>query len=131
MRSVIATGRVTTGHRNCDFDALASMIALTLLYPDTTAVLPRSVNPNVRRFLSMHKDLLRVAEIAEVDWSSVTHLLVADTNRWNRIDQGVVEKIPAGVAVSLWDHHPDIGDIAAADGIQEALRSERLQKSVY
>ncbi len=112
---------MTTGHRNCDFDALASMIALTLLYADTTAVIPRSVNPNVRRFLSMHKDLLPVAAPDEVEWASVAHLLVVDTNRWHRLDRGIVEQIGDGVAVSVWDHHPDIGDITAVEGIQETM----------
>ncbi|MDJ0888108.1 MAG: CBS domain-containing protein [Desulfobacterales bacterium] len=121
MRPSRVTGRVATGHRHCDFDALASVVALTMLFPDTTAVIPRSANPNVRRFLSMHKDLLRVVEPADVDWSAVTHLLVADTNRWNRLDPVIYERIAPEVPVSLWDHHPDIGDIATGDGIQEPV----------
>lgn len=121
MRPSRITGRVATGHRNCDFDALASVIALTILYPEATAVIPRSVNPNVRRFLSMHKDLLRVAVPADVDWPSVTHLMVADANRWNRLDPVIFERIDPQVPVSLWDHHPDIGDITPVDGIQEPV----------
>ena len=121
MKPAAVTGRVATAHRNCDFDALASVIALTMLYPDATAVIPRSVNPNVRRFLSMHKDLLRVAEPADVDWFAVTHLLVADANRWNRLDPVFFERMPPEVPVSLWDHHPDIGDITSNDGIQEPV----------
>jgi nanoRNase/pAp phosphatase (c-di-AMP/oligoRNAs hydrolase) len=119
VKSVITTQQVVTGHRNCDFDALASMIAATLLYAGTTPVIPRSVNPNVRRFLSVHKDILPTAAPDEIDWPRVEHLLVVDTNRWDRIEREILDRLPAGVAVSLWDHHPDCGDITSDVGIQE------------
>jgi nanoRNase/pAp phosphatase (c-di-AMP/oligoRNAs hydrolase)/CBS domain-containing protein len=119
VKSIITTPRVVTGHRNCDFDALAAMIAATLLFPDTIPVIPRSVNPNVRRFLSVHKDILPVAAPDEIDWPQVEHLLLVDTNRWERIEREILDQLPAGVTVSLWDHHPGIGDITSDGGIQE------------
>jgi len=49
--------QIVTTHKNTDFDALASVIAATLIYPGTVPILPRSLNPNVKAFLSIHKDL--------------------------------------------------------------------------
>jgi CBS domain-containing protein len=37
---------------NTDFDALASVIAATILYPGSTPVLPRNLNPNVKAFMT-------------------------------------------------------------------------------
>ena len=49
--------RIVTTHKNTDFDALASVIAATLLYSSSIPILPKSLNPNVKAFLSIHKDL--------------------------------------------------------------------------
>jgi len=46
--------QLVTTHKNTDFDALASVVAATILYPDAIPVLPVNVNPNVRAFLSLH-----------------------------------------------------------------------------
>ena len=48
---------IVTTHKGTDFDALASVVAVNLLYPGFVTVLPGSLNPNVRAFLSLHKDL--------------------------------------------------------------------------
>ena len=48
---------IATTHQNTDFDGLASVIAATLIYPDCVPVLPAQVNPNLKPFLSIHKDL--------------------------------------------------------------------------
>jgi len=48
---------IVTNHKHADFDALASTIAVTLIYPGTIPVLPKTLNPNVKAFLSIHKDL--------------------------------------------------------------------------
>ncbi len=59
---------VITTHKNVDFDALASVVAASHLYPDARIVLPRSINANVRAFLSIHKDLFPVLS----PWNSAT-----------------------------------------------------------
>jgi len=46
--------QVVTTHKNTDFDALASVVAATILYPGTIPVLPKTLNPNVKAFLSIH-----------------------------------------------------------------------------
>ncbi|MFO7495149.1 MAG: CBS domain-containing protein [Desulfobacterales bacterium] len=105
--------QIVSTHKATDFDALASVIAATLVYPGAVPVLPRLVNPNVRAFLSIHKDLFPTLTPAEVDLAAVTALVVVDTNRWSRLDGLAPLAARRDVAVKLWDHHGDEGDIQA------------------
>jgi len=102
---------IVTTHRNTDFDALASMIAATLIYPGAVAVCPKNVNPNVHRFLSLHKTSFDIILAGEVDPDAVTRLIVTDTNQWRRLDRVDHLKDRDDVEVLLWDHHLGIGDI--------------------
>ena len=42
--------QIVTTHKNTDFDALASVIAATLIYPGSLPILPKTLNPNVSLF---------------------------------------------------------------------------------
>lgn len=108
-----------TTHRHTDFDGLASAMAAALLFPEARVVLPKAVNPNVRAFLSIHKDVFVTVTAAEVDLARVRRLVVVDTNRWDRLDGLGVLQARDDLEVLLWDHHPDIGDIAPQGGCQE------------
>lgn len=102
---------IVTTHRNTDFDGLASMIAATLLYPGTVAVCPKNVNPNVHRFLSLHKTSFDIILSGEVNLDTVTRLIVTDTNQWRRLDRVEPLRDREGVELLLWDHHMGIGDL--------------------
>jgi nanoRNase/pAp phosphatase (c-di-AMP/oligoRNAs hydrolase)/CBS domain-containing protein len=103
---------IATTHRNTDFDGLASIVAATLLYPGTVAVCPKNVNPNVHRFLSLHKTSFDIILAGEVDLETVTRLIVTDTNQWRRLDRVDHLKDREGVELLLWDHHLGIGDLS-------------------
>jgi len=103
---------IATTHRNTDFDGLASIVAATLLYPGTVAVCPKNVNPNVHRFLSLHKTSFDIILAGEVDLDTVTRLIVTDTNQWRRLDRVDHLKDREGVELLLWDHHLGIGDLS-------------------
>ncbi len=103
--------QIATTHRNTDFDGLASIVAATLVYSDTIAVCPKSVNPNVKRFLSLHKTSFDIILTKEVDKNAVTTLIIADTNQWRRLDGMEQLRDREGVEILLWDHHMGIGDI--------------------
>ena len=102
---------IVTTHRNTDFDGLASMIAATLLYPGTVAACPKNVNPNVHRFLSLHKTSIDIILMGEVKLEEVRRLIVTDTNQWRRLDRVDQLREREDVEVLLWDHHLGIGDI--------------------
>lgn len=113
-----------TTHKNTDFDALASSVCAGLLYPESRVVLPGTVNPNVRSFLSIHKDFFPVLTPREVKPDEVDQLIVVDVNQWNRLDRMKPLKKrhkEKKLVVHLWDHHMNEGDILADWGCQEAM----------
>ncbi len=110
---------IVTTHKSTDFDALASAIAATLLYPDAVPVIPKSANPNVKAFLSIHKDLFKIYHPREVDLDKVTRLIVVDTNNWARLEGMSRLKKRKDLEIILWDHHIP-GDIVPSSGCQES-----------
>lgn len=77
--------QIITTHKGTDFDAVASVLAAKMLYPEAIAVLPRSLNPNVKAFLSIHKDIFDIFFPDEIELDDLTRLIIVDTNRWNRL----------------------------------------------
>jgi len=105
--------QVVTTHVNTDFDALASVIAAALIYPDSIPILPKNLNPNVKAFLSIHKDLLPVRAVTDINLEDVTRLIVVDVNTWERLDRMAGLKCKDGLEIDLWDHHTNKGNITA------------------
>jgi len=92
-------------HKNTDFDAAAAAFAAQILYPGATPVLPKSLNPNVRQFLSIHKDLFPWSLPGEIDWTDVDRLVVVDTNDWKRLEGVPFPGEGPAPEIHLWDHH--------------------------
>jgi nanoRNase/pAp phosphatase (c-di-AMP/oligoRNAs hydrolase) len=111
--------RIITTHKNTDFDALASMVAAKVLYPEAVCVIPKTVNPNVKAFISIHKDVLELHSPDEIDFAKVKSLVVVDTNSWSRLDRMNALSKREDVDILLWDHHKGFGDIKATWSCQE------------
>lgn len=105
--------QIVTTHNNMDFDALASMVAATILYPGAIPVLPKNVNPNVKAFVSIHKNVFNLHSPKEIDFDKVKSLVV-DINKWVRISHAGVLKERSDLEIIVWDHHSDNGDINSA-----------------
>ncbi|WP_372677762.1 CBS domain-containing protein [Desulfosarcina sp.] len=112
--------QMITTHKNADFDAFASLVAATLIYPEAVAAIPRTVNPNVRAFISIHKDIFDYVDRWNIETGKVTRLIVVDTADWARL--GPIAKLNrrSGLEVLVWDHHTG-GDIDASWKCQEAV----------
>jgi len=104
--------KIAVTHKATDFDALASLVAATILYPGTLPVLPNSINENLKGFISIHKDLFNFYSPREIDLEEVTTLIVVDTNSWNRLEGIEKLKHSDDLEIILWDHHVK-GDIKA------------------
>jgi len=102
---------IVTTHKGTDFDGLASVMAANLLYPDVVTVLPGSLNPNVRAFLSLHRDLFGFCAAGSIRLKDVKKLTVVDTNRWDRLEQLNALKDSRQLEINLFDHHGTNGDI--------------------
>ncbi len=113
--------RIITTHKNTDFDALASMIAATILYPDAVPVLPKTLNPNVKEFLAIHKDILKVQTWKDVHHTQIEQLIVVDTNQWDRLDVPKDIRQKSDEKVLLYDHHMAGGNIDASWRCQEEI----------
>lgn len=111
--------QIATTHRNTDFDGFASVIAATLLYPGTIPVLPKSLNPNVKAFLSIHRDLFPTRTADEIDLEQVARLIVVDVNNWSRLEGLNGLRKRNNLEVYLWDHHASVGDMQADWQCQE------------
>jgi len=113
--------QIITTHKSTDFDALASVIAGTVLYPDAVPVLPVNVNPNVKSFLSLHKDLFEMRSPKEIDPDKVKQMIVVDANSWGRLDKMDKLKAKDDLEIIMWDHHSGSGDLNPAWKCQEII----------
>lgn len=105
---------IITTHKNTDCDALASLVAAMLLYPDATPLLPKPINPNVKAFLSLHKDVFPWVEKPAPDPKTAHRLIVVDTAQWERLSGMSVFRKRSDLEIFLWDHHPQPATIKAA-----------------
>ena len=103
--------KIITTHKNTDFDGLASVFAASLLYPEAVPVLPRSLNPNVQAFLSIHKDHFPFKRPKDIHQTDISEIIVVDANRWSRLDDLSFAKDQNPLVIHLWDHHQETGDI--------------------
>lgn len=113
--------QIITTHKQTDFDALASIVAATLIYPGSVGVVPKEVSRNVSRFLSTHKTAFNLILPQEVEHDKVTRLIVVDTANWQRLDR--MEKLRArtDLEIHIWDHHPYGGDMRSDWKCQEDI----------
>jgi tRNA nucleotidyltransferase (CCA-adding enzyme) len=68
--------QIITTHKGSDFDAMASVLAAKVM-SEEIAVLPRSLNPNVKAFLSIDKDIFDIFFFSdEIELDDVTCLII-------------------------------------------------------
>jgi len=111
-------------HRNADFDALSSLIAASIVYSEAKPVVPKTLNPNVRAFLSIHKDLFPLLDFNAIDVKALKRIVVTDTAQGSRVDG--LGGLPArrDLEIHVWDHHKRRSDdIQAASLHQEDVGS--------
>jgi tRNA nucleotidyltransferase (CCA-adding enzyme) len=115
--------QIAVTHTNTDFDALASLVAATYLYPDAIGVLPSQLRPNIKSFLALHRDLFKICSVREVDLERITGLIVVDTNNWGRLERLASLQQRRGLSIVLWDHHMKGGNIDPSWKCQEPAGS--------
>jgi len=73
--------QIVTTHKNADFDAFASVVAATFAFSGSPCRPARTLNPNVKAFLSIHKDLFETHTPGEIDLKRVQRLIVVDAQQ--------------------------------------------------
>lgn len=114
------TVQVVVGHTNPDFDAYASMVAATKLYPGAKGVFLGSQNANVRAFHNLHEDFLDLIDLKMVDLDTITGVIMVDTRDPDRTGELASVIRRPDVEVIVYDHHPaQEGDVEGADDRSE------------
>jgi nanoRNase/pAp phosphatase (c-di-AMP/oligoRNAs hydrolase) len=113
--------QIIVAHKNIDFDALASLVAASMLYPGAKPILPTSVHPNVRSFLSIHKDIFSFESMKHLDSKAIDRLIVVDARRWGRLEGVGTLMKRTDLDIHVWDHHPGAKDIECAFSRDEPL----------
>ena len=99
---------VITTHINADFDAMASMLAAQKLYPEALVVFPGTQEKNLRNFFVQSMVyLFNMADIKDLEFSSVRRLVLVDTRQPQRIGNLAKLLERGDVDVHIYDHHPD------------------------
>lgn len=98
-------------HENGDFDALASAVAASKIYPDSLILMPEPLQPNVRSFVNLYRDLLPLIDPRDLN-CDLDNMIIVDTNRRDRLGKwGQLADNARSVAV--YDHHPGNEDLNA------------------
>jgi len=98
--------KIITTHKSADFDAFASTVAASILYEDFEIVFPNTMNPNVKAFYSIHKDLFDGTKPQHLTFDEINEITIVDTGSWRRLDP-VLKKLEKcnDIKVNIWDHH--------------------------
>ncbi len=95
------TKRVILTHENADFDAVASLLAASKLYPDATPVLPRRVNRNGRAFLALYGGELPLVRPKDLPRGTIDRAILVDTQSLTTL-----KGMRPDLEVLIIDHHP-------------------------
>ena len=88
-------------HENADFDALASLLAASKLNPEAFAVLPHTLNRNLRDFLTLYRSSLPFRRADELPRRPIEQAIFVDTQQVQAV-RGMTHDTP----IRVIDHHP-------------------------
>ena len=71
--------KILTSHERADMDALASMYAASLLFPEHVPVLPQNLNRNLRDLIALYKEQLPFVERRDLPREQISEVLLVDT----------------------------------------------------
>lgn len=87
-------------HEHTDFDALASLLGASLLFPDAQPLLPYQMNRNVREFVTLYRNQFPFLHPRELARTPVERVILVDTRSAN-LPKGIQEETQFQVI----DHH--------------------------
>ena len=98
--------KVILTHENADFDAIASLLGASRLFPAATPVLPRRVNRNVRAFLALYGAELSLVGADDLPGGRIEQALLVDTQSLTTL-----KGMARGLQVDIIDHHERDDDL--------------------
>ncbi len=107
---------IITAHVNADFDALASIVAASKLYPDAVLIFPGSQERHIKNFfVETALYLFQFKQFKHIDPTSVQKLIVVDTRQKSRLEHIAAVLENPDLRIEVYDHHPDSADDLPAD----------------
>lgn len=107
MNSKLKAPTVITSHTNADFDALASMVAASKLYPNSVLVFPGTQEKNIKHFfIKSAIYLFNFRSFKDIDPDSVQQLIVVDTRQQSRLPHIAPLLERKNLIIHTYDHHP-------------------------
>lgn len=97
--------KVVTTHSGADFDALASILAASKIYPDAVMFLPGSPEKKVREYLAAEEFPGKLVEFRELRGKKLDLLIVVDTRFESRLGR-IKNLIDENTKIHIYDHHP-------------------------
>ncbi|MEG2172177.1 MAG: CBS domain-containing protein [Desulfovibrionaceae bacterium] len=112
-----------TCHANADFDAFASLIAATYLYPHAVLVFPGTQERALQQFFADTATFMyNFKDMKDIALEDIQCVVIVDTRQRSRVAHVHAALDKTGVTIHVWDHHPDSNDdIAAHESHCEAL----------
>ena len=105
--ALVPAPTVITCHSNADWDALSSMIGMTMLYPDSVMVFPGSMEKPLNEFFNETASYLYpFKNPKEIDPATIRRVVVVDTQIRSRVPQVHDFLDLPGVEVQVRDYHP-------------------------
>ncbi len=93
--------QVILTHENADFDAIASLLGASRLYPAATPVLPRRINRNGREFLALYGSELPFVHPDDLGRVKIQRAILVDTQSLTTL-----RGMGRDLRVDIIDHHP-------------------------
>ncbi len=92
-------------HEGTDFDGLASMIAVTKIYPVAVPVFPGSLSNQVKDFMALFKDQFHVLRPKDIDFDEVKRIIMVDTKNPSRVGPFRDLIFNKEIGKIVYDHH--------------------------
>jgi len=108
--------KIITSHERADMDALASMYAAKLLFPDYEVLLPRKLNNNLSDLITLYRDKIPFASLSEYERRPISDLLLVDT-----LAIAPIRGMSSHTHIRVIDHHRLDGNISDDVDYQVAL----------
>ncbi len=106
--------KIITTHKNPDFDAIASCVAIRKLFPEAKIVFPKLPERSTKNFI-IQSIIYPYIEDNEIDTDTIDTLIIVDTHSSSRIDDKFVELIDnQNILKICFDHHQE-GDIICTE----------------
>jgi tRNA nucleotidyltransferase (CCA-adding enzyme) len=106
---------VIISHQSTDFDSLSAMVAAKKIYKDALLVFTGAVEKNVRKFISIYGELIKIAPLKKIKIEEITKLIIVDTRIKKRIGlfANVINK--RDLEIHIYDHHPSTAEDIKGD----------------